>query len=470
MGKFSLLAWAIGMMMTTQVFAQAKPIFPGYGNCPVVDKVVNALCVTDVNNRYLASLAAYNRTVGIVTDRYTATEIPLKPVNSCTKLADGSADNTCENAFLNSTNQYNKDFAAYQALQSQMVETQLAQSAALQARTTSTVVVAPTTGGGVTDTLAEITQKNKDGSAKYSMLQTVFTVASIAAAVKAASCGVSPCAGYFWAASAAAALLASKSGAQAATHDGSAHDSCVAQNALSSTPTNCVPLSGGHIDPNTGVYVPDPLSNPTSTFIGQIDPATGACKASAPASCTTTLTALHEQGVDTRSFGPLANQFAGSKPPFKINPDGTVTRADGKTFKDSDFADEKSMAAAGLSGSEASAISSALKSGSDAIAKAGLDTKGDLKDLAHQDFGTFGSSGGDSGMSVKLGDGTSQSSLLGEKDGLLNGKNRKPSSMDNIGLVRSFNGDSIGIANDDIFKMMNKRYKLKSAQDAFIGQ
>ena len=37
------------------------------------------------------------------------------------------------------------------------------------------------------------------------------------------------------------------------------------------------------------------------------------------------------------------------------------------------------------------------------------------------------------------------------------------------GLTRDFNGEAIGSAGDDIFSMMNRRYKMKTAQDSFIS-
>jgi len=78
-------------------------------------------------------------------------------------------------------------------------------------------------------------------------------------------------------------------------------------------------------------------------------------------------------------------------------------------------------------------------------------------------FGNLGVSGGTNIVDVNKGDG-SQNKVF--KDEFKDVEDRKPSSE---GLAREYNGEMIGVAGDDIFLMMNKRYKIKNDHDTFIS-
>lgn len=457
MNKNSFFTFVAGVLLATQVFAQAvKPVFPGYGACPVANNVINPDCVADVNRRYNATLDAYYRSQSLVTDSYTGTVAPVKPTYSCTVGAGGVRDNVCENAYASAMNNYNIQQSAYQTIQSDQATLAQQEQTAAQTRITSV------TGTSTTATLADLTAKNKDASGTYSTASTLCMVGSAAAAVKfAMTCsGGGTCQYGYLATSIALAAFSAMAAKQAKSHDESAYQSCVAQNQLTSSTTDCGTGTSGT------TYTPDSIQTQLGQISSQIDSTTGQCKASAPASCVSVVTKANEAGIDVKSALAGASQFAGANAPFKVNKDGTITTKDGKTYSAKDFADEASMIAAGFSPADAKLAASSLSAPGGVLAAAGIDAKGELKDLAKTDFGSFAamnSSGGTSGS----GDANSSSkSALGSKD--LSAGNRKPSST-NQGLIRSFNGDSIGIANDDIFKMMNKRYKLKSAQDAFIG-
>jgi len=467
-----IFTFGVGLLFATEAFAQAtRPVFPGYGSCPVVNGVVNSTCVADVNRRYAAALDAYNRAANLVTDNYVGTVAPTQPTYSCTKTASGTPDNVCENAYAKQVQNYNIQLSAYQTIQQQQQQLQQEEQAALAARTTST----PSTSGSTTGTLADITQTNRDASKTYQTASTLCTVASVVAAgMFAASCsGAGATCNYkYLYTSIAMAAFAALAGSQAKSHDASALSSCQAMNQLSSTQTNC-DSGNGSSSPSSASYTPDDIPTQIKTISQQIDPTTGQCKPSAPATCQTVVAKAQEQGVDTKSLINAGNQFAGSNAPFKVNPDGTITTKDGKTYKASDFADEKSMIAAGIPASEAKALASQLNAPGSPLAEAGIDAKGELKNLPKTDFGAFTAISSDGGSGSGSGsENAASKSALGSKD--LNGsgggaKNRKPSAVGE-GLVRNFNGDTIGIANDDIFKMMNKRYKLKTSQDSFIGQ
>ena len=446
MGKKSSLIFILGLIFSTYASANTKPTFPGYANCPVTNGVINATCISDVNYTYNAALAAYNKAAGLVTDSYTGTVTPIPPTYSCSKKSDGTYDNVCENAYAAQAQTYNNNLNSYSAIQQQNLETAQLQANAQQARIAA---VAAKTSTSTTASLASSIEQNKSGSVIYKVLAgTLGTLAVISAAqhnyLKAG----------MYAAAAGLAL------SQVKSHNKSASAACVSLNQLSTTATNCADST------TTDTYTSMTPAGQITAIVDQIDPSTGKCKVSAPASCVTDIETAKEHGVDVRALVTAANQFAGANAPLKFNADGSVTTKDGKTFKPSDLADEASMIAAGISPSDAKAFSSELHGPDGLLVKAGLDAKGELKDLAKTDSGSFAamSSGGGSSGSGEAN--TSGITALGTKD--LSAGKRKPSSSDQ-GLIRSFNGDSIGIANDDIFKMMNKRYKLKSAQDAFIG-
>ena len=128
--------------------------------------------------------------------------------------------------------------------------------------------------------------------------------------------------------------------------------------------------------------------------------------------------------------------------------------------------------AKGLTDAQAQDVLDQLYGKNGALAKAGLDPKGQLKDLNFSPYpaGVGGLSPGGSGSTkiVDINAGINSGKLYKDK---LNGlgddeKNRRPSSE---GLAKEFNGELIGVANDDIFLMMNRRYKRIGDQDTLIN-
>ncbi|MCB0414459.1 MAG: hypothetical protein KDD50_09005, partial [Bdellovibrionales bacterium] len=49
------------------------------------------------------------------------------------------------------------------------------------------------------------------------------------------------------------------------------------------------------------------------------------------------------------------------------------------------------------------------------------------------------------------------------------GKDRSPANTDVAGMAKLRQGELIGVAGDDIFKMINRRYDAKCRQGALIG-
>jgi hypothetical protein len=99
-------------------------------------------------------------------------------------------------------------------------------------------------------------------------------------------------------------------------------------------------------------------------------------------------------------------------------------------------------------------MSSALSALKADLDKANSPESGNFADISGEGSGAKGTGVSDNG------------SAKGSKD--MEGSNkREPATAE--GLAKDFNGELIGVAGDDIFKMMNRRYKLKTAQDSFIG-
>ena len=116
--------------------------------------------------------------------------------------------------------------------------------------------------------------------------------------------------------------------------------------------------------------------------------------------------------------------------------------------------------AAGMSAADAKMMAGSLNSMGSAVNAKDALAKENSKDAA---FGENGAGGG--GASGKGTGVNANGNANGGKD--LEGSKRDPASAE--GLAKDFNGDMIGVAGDDIFKMMNRRYKLKASQDNFIA-
>lgn len=167
-------------------------------------------------------------------------------------------------------------------------------------------------------------------------------------------------------------------------------------------------------------------------------------------------------GTNMKGVMTGLSTFASPKAPFKVNPDGSVTTKDGKKFTSGDFANENAMIAAGLSPADAKATFSAIEKMKKSInddLEASIN-KIDKKNTpnAYADTSTSGGNKKNDGLL------TNGALLSGKNPG---DKDRALASAE--GLVRNFNGESIGISDDDIFKMMSRRYKLKTSQDNFIS-
>lgn len=254
----------------------------------------------------------------------------------------------------------------------------------------------------------------------------------------------------------ALALLASQ---QASSHDSVAYNACEAASQMSSDGGSC----GAAPAPFNPSTFPSNLTGTGPGTIGSIFDQNGKCIGSA-AACASIISNL-PPGTNIKGEIAKLNSFAtSSSKPFKVDKDGNLVTKDGKKFKPSDFQSEKSMLAAGISAADAKALMGDINRASGsfnaaaALAKENAG-KGD-KDGVFGENGAAGGAGGRKGSGI-----TANGGANGGKD--LAGSKRDPASAE--GLAKEFNGDMIGVAGDDIFKMMNRRYKLKASQDNFIA-
>ncbi len=192
-----------------------------------------------------------------------------------------------------------------------------------------------------------------------------------------------------------------------------------------------------------------------------IDPVTGLCRPGAPVECTTIT-----KNLPAGCFQKNGACMAGGKTPVTITTkDGKVTmNLNGKqrTFGLDDFQSEASMVAAGFTPSQAKQFFSDMQNENGILSKNGLNPKGDLK-------GSITSSALSSGSGpVSSSSGTPAVESKLQKDEYSPAADaREPASAE--GLVKDYHGDTIGVDRDDLFKMINRRYILKTHQNIFIG-
>lgn len=316
-----------------------------------------------------------------------------------------------------------------------------------------------------TGSMSEIQKKNEDGNILYKVAGVALAGYAVSEFMKAQACasqcsmmggGCCAMAPGLAAAGAAFMLLNGKANNQADQHAASAVEACKTFNQLSSAQKDC--SGAGTTTTNTIPPVTEWYDNE------------GKCKATAPPECKNiggtgsgSTTARIPSNCKDASGKPISCVTAGLSA-FKQNPDGSIkvkTPNGDKTYTMADFADKKSMMAAGLTAAQADALMDQLYGKNSILAKAGLEAK----DLAKEGkkFSDFGNVS--SGTSVvNLDPLKNANKKFGEK--LDPSADRRPSSE---GLTREFNGDLIGAAGDDIFTMMKRRYNLKAEQDTFIS-
>ncbi|OFZ28588.1 MAG: hypothetical protein A2622_05710 [Bdellovibrionales bacterium RIFCSPHIGHO2_01_FULL_40_29] len=459
---FSVIVAGIYFSMTAFAYSPA-PVHPGYSSCPIVDipgpghtaeapvyvKGPSPSCISSIDRKHEAATNSHYIAQDMFRGGYDGKTPPAQPVLATCGTSDNGNGSQIENSACANSNykkqaEYSRQKQIYDFIQTEKAKTETVKAESLRSAR----------NGSSTETLAEIEATNLDMAGKQKDKQGQFMMTStILAGAYAASCS-GGCYTPLLYASIGAGIMGMLSGKQASNHMESAGLACQSYNRIASAGKICgeaVPFNAS--DLNNPVFPNE-----------QINPITGQCKPNAPATCTVERQRfLDRNGGNLNALKPGPSGFGGAGNQYKFNSDGTVTTKDGKKFSAADFADEKSMIAAGLSPAEAAETFKALYGKNGVVAKIGP-----IKDelIKASNFGSSGANGGGGTMTIKLGEESSNSEDLGIKN-MADSNKRKLASDE--GLVRNFNGDHIGIANDDIFRMMKRRYNLKTAQDTFIS-
>jgi hypothetical protein len=153
-------------------------------------------------------------------------------------------------------------------------------------------------------------------------------------------------------------------------------------------------------------------------------------------------------------YKKLANNLKAAG--VSISPDGkTVNLPGGKSIPTSMFGSEASMKAAGVSDADLSAAKAlAAKTQASLSAKLG-------KAMEAADVGGGGGGGYGAGSGRDRGDGNINLKMPG-----MNAPKDRGTNVS--GMSKTFGSDRIGVAGDDIFQMINRRYKSRDEANAFL--
>lgn len=298
---------------------------------------------------------------------------------------------------------------------------------------------------------------NEKARESHQKLQTITQLTSLAfMAAYAASCaGGATCQQKLLYAGLAFQAFAIASGMQKSNHNNTAGNACDLINKLSATQSSSCPRP-------TTFNPPTYPAAAQNDLVPSVIDTNGNCTASA-ALCDEIRNGL-PPGTSLRDAANGLSAFASGKIPIKVNPDGSVTDSkSGKTVGINDL-NEAGLNSLGITGANAASLLGQLKKAgdfdSDLNAKnaknsgnGNLDGGSAFDVLAGAGNGGVGGAGAGNGDASALSDADSAA-----KRGLAAAE----------GLVKDFNGELIGVAGDDIWKMMNRRYRLKDSQDTFL--
>lgn len=303
---------------------------------------------------------------------------------------------------------------------------------------------------------AEAAQKQSEKSSQiYQMASIAAGIVGAAYLAKTASCSgpqAPPCIAALVAIANTFFQMSNKASGQSASNAGVAVNACNAASQMSS--------EGGGCGPAPAPYNPQTFPSTVVAGAGSLFDAQGNCIGN-PADCATVTSNLPTGVSIQQGLGKLNSMAGAGVKPFNIDANGNLISKDGKKYDENSLKDEKSMIAAGMSPADAKALAASmnkLNSGIDAKLALAKENKSST-DGSFGD-GAGGASAGGKGNGLGLnGNASANKDIGGGKRGLASAE----------GLAKDFNGDMIGVAGDDIFKMMNRRYKLKTAQDNFIA-
>lgn len=178
----------------------------------------------------------------------------------------------------------------------------------------------------------------------------------------------------------------------------------------------------------------------------------------------TSAAAAYNQDPAWQNAQSAINQLKSSG--WNIDPTtGTATNTKtGQTISASDLTSPAAMSAAGFSSADIKGIqdvmAQAQAAGQKLAATRGADASGSLFD------GTAG--GTKSGVSASFGGATGGAALRAAAASQGAGVNRDPAQV--AGMSKSFNGEQIGVAQDSLFNMIDRRYQLHDKNGSFLNQ
>lgn len=381
-------------------------------------------CVREYQNQ----LNQYN----MFQTRSTGLQQPTLNVSSCT-LPDGTQNGTC---VQQAQARYQSELQYYNTIKQQEIEAQR-QRELTQARESEAARQAA----------QRSQQANKDAKSAYQLSQLLSAVTSVVSFSMCTPASPTPCIlGAFMAAQSLTA------GNQKNVQAEAARMSCETGNSYGATQVQCG-SSPPVIDNTRFPFNTEPPLN-------EIVDNNGNCTGSAEL-CNDILRGL-PPGTTLNDLSRGLSAFASGKPPAKIDKDGNISTNDGKKYPPGSLDEAGELQKAGLSPDQAKALLAAMgkSMGGDAAGAAkagtGLDSLAGLDGLGGEDAGA--KAGGIGGAGNGEADG---SELDADKN------KRKIAAAE--GLAKDFNGELIGVAGDDIFKMMNRRYVLKVKQDSFMA-
>jgi hypothetical protein len=350
----------------------------------------------------------------------------------------------------NADRKYQVDIANYTALKQQQDAIDAQRAAAAAAANAATK-----------DAAQRAEDTTNAGKKKYGVENVVSLGISAFALYKAIKCGALPCNVPFYALSAMMAMNAMKAQQQAASAKSVQYQACTAANQVSTSQANCGAEPPAYTPPvNTAgllnggeTYIPPNLFDSNGNCTGSQE----LCKQ---------ISDSLPPGATLRDVSGGLSAFASNKTPLKINPDGTIQNSkDGKKFDLSALNSEAGLVAAGLTPELAKGVLAELnksKSGLDSDTAKSASGTGTVADAGLFDDASLAAARNAGG----IGFGVNGEANSGALDA--DAANRTLASVSE-GLVRDFNGETIGVQGENIFKMMKRRYLLKDKQDSFIS-
>lgn len=312
-------------------------------------------------------------------------------------------------------------------------------------------------GQGVSDVLKGAVVSNNSGTSANQEGAMLHQMIATAAAAKAAACTgprAPACMAPPLMVMIANLMMGSKANQQANNHIDSN---------LGLMPDVCK-LATGFCNPNNPNDPKNPIPTTASETCPAGDTACTACRVS-PATCDKSKVGKPPEAVVNACAGNIKCKLAIPDPKtgeFELNgKKGNISEIKTKE-------DLKEML--GMSDEQLAQLDADMAK---TAAQAGLKSGGGLDGLAadkNKDDGAGNLSGLDSlsgsGSSSSSSDGDANAALADGKARGIKTPERTPSNV--AGLSKNFNGEQIGVAEDNIFAMMNRRYQTKDKQNSFL--